>query len=71
MLNLLLPGLLGEESEGVDNINAFNEGDMYSPPDIMNNVGDDQGEGNLLCSVHVGVYGCACVCVHVCACGHV
>ena len=35
-------GLLGEESEGVDNINAFNEGDMYSPPDIMNNVGDDQ-----------------------------
>eukprot|EP00731_Ephydatia_muelleri_P029201 Em0020g845a len=35
-------GLLGEESEGVENINAFNEGDMYSPPDIMNNVGDDQ-----------------------------
>ena len=62
---LLLAGLLGEESEGVENINAFNEGDMYSPPDIMNNVGDDQGESK---SVMQCVCVCVCVCVSVCVC---
>ena len=64
-----LSGLLGEESEGVGNINAYNEGDMCSPPDMMNNVGDDQGTCMcLLVPVCVCVFVCVSVCVSVCVC---